>query len=546
MRFLVHVLESIFLLIALIGELGLVNAPDTRKVSAGAIALLWVWKDVRKESFLLPWLKSTLHGLHSRRFVFWGVFGVAGTIALLFVLTKSFALGFSTFDTGIFHQLMWSLSQGMGFHSSLSRAVDFLRDHCVLSLALLSPLYGLFNGAPPVTPVLSALLLLGGIAALLSAFRARWKSSGMAFGLGMLAILLSQALWANLGWGFHENHLGVFGLCVGLSLWIRSGERISRAAYGGAVCAFLLAALAKESLLLQMGTVFLVWGLLDPVGHFRERDGLRRGILVGIGAALLAGFVYYAKLPKHAEKNYFSSYFGYLGSSLDEVVLSLVTSPGKVMATVGFSQIFWYLAAVLVLGGFFFLLERRARVNAMLIPLLVPVGMALIAQYEGLRNPGMHYILEVLPLLWFVSLWHLSRGVGRKAAPVVWVLAVVFFFSISPVRDIRRNLKSALEFSEFREVLRSIPRDRVVMADAAPGVWLSDRPWIVTWWPSLEGLAGRCPELYVVYAPDEITRARRLEEMQALGAQCTPRAKNNFQRIESLSRAGFEFYEPAI
>lgn len=543
-RVLVRALESVFFLLALAGELGLVNAADARKISVVALALLWFRKESRKDSLLLPWLKSVLDQFHGRSFAFWAALGAVGVVAVLFVTTKSYALGFSTFDTGIFHQLMWSLSQGQGFHSSISRAVDFLRDHCVLSLWLLSPLHGFFDGAPVVTPVLSALLLWGGVAALLSAFRARWKSQGLAFGLGMLAVLLSQSLWANLAWGFHENHLGVFGICVGLSLWIRSGERISGWAYVGASLAFIVAAFAKESLLLQVGTLFLVWGFIDPLDHFRERDRLRRGLAVGLGTALIASFVYYTKLPKHAEKNYFSNYFGYLGASLDEVILSLVTSPWKVFATVGVGPVFWYLMAVLALGGFLFLIQPRSRVNAMLIPLFVPVGMATIAQYDGLRNPGMHYVLEVLPLLWFVSLWHLSHGVGRKAAPVAWALAVIFFFSASPMRDIRRNFKSALEFSELRAVLRAIPRDRIVMADAPAGVWLSDRPWILTWWPSLEGLAGRCPELYVVYAPDESTRNKRLEEIQKLGAQCSPPSQKSFRRIESLSSSGYEFYEP--
>jgi hypothetical protein len=353
-------------------------------------------------------------------------------------------------------------------------------------------------------------------------------------------------LWANLAWGFHENHLGFFGICAGLAIWIRAGDRITGVAYFGSTLAFLIAAFSKESLLLQMGALFFLWGLLDPIGHFGERARVGRSVAVGLGAGLLACFVHYAKLPKHTEKNYFSGYFGYLGNSLDEVVLGLVTSPEKVISTVGLSPILWYLITLLVLGGFVFLLNLRARVNVLLIPLLVPVGMGVIAKYDGLRNPGMHYILEILPLLWFVSLWHLSHGVGKKAAPIVWAVAVLFLFTASPLREIRRDFKPALEFSELRKVLRAIPRDRIVMADAAPAVWISDRQWILTWWRSFEGLMGRCPELYVVYAPDDAVRMKRVEEMRALGEQCVSRPQKSFKRLESFSSSGFEFYEPVL
>jgi uncharacterized membrane protein len=541
---LIRSFEGLFFLLLLTGELGFVNAGDSRKVSLVAFVLLWSWRKARQQSVVLPALVGGLARLHVSASAFWGVIGGVASIALLFVLTKSFALGFTTFDTGIFHQLIWAISEGMGFHSSISRAVDFLRDHLVLSLALLSPVYRVFDGSPLLTPIWSALLLVGGIALLISAFRVRWQSSALGFGIAIVPLLISQSIWENLGWGFHDNHVGFFGLCLGFAIWARLRDRFHWKAYFGSVLAFLVAAFSKESLLLQVGTLFLVWSVLDPLKHFSIQGRAKRALSLGLGVGLLACFVYYATLPKHAEKNYFLNYFGYLGSSLHEVAWSLLSAPDRVLEVIGLSPILWYLGTLLTLGGFFFLLKPFDRVNALLIPLLVPVGLAVIAQYDGLRSPGMHYVLEILPLLWFVSLWHLAQGVGRPFAQIVWVIGTLFLFSHSPTREIRRNFASALHFSELRTVLRSIPRDRVVMADAAPAVWLSDRPWILTWWKNLEGLDGRCPELYVVYAPDEATRLSRLDEMRALGLQCRARAQERFERLDPLSRAGFEFYEP--
>lgn len=61
---------------------------------------------------------------------------------------KALALEYPLFDVGIFHQLLWNVSQGNGFLSSISEAEQFLRDHFVLSLSVFTPLYRLAALSP--------------------------------------------------------------------------------------------------------------------------------------------------------------------------------------------------------------------------------------------------------------------------------------------------------------------------------------------------------------------------------------------------------------
>ena len=86
-------------------------------------------------------------------------------LGLLVGLLQTRALQTRLFDVGIFHQILWSLIHGLGFHSSISGAGNFLLDHLSPSLALLAPFFWLSGESPYFLSQVHVLLLFGGAAA---------------------------------------------------------------------------------------------------------------------------------------------------------------------------------------------------------------------------------------------------------------------------------------------------------------------------------------------------------------------------------------------
>ena len=124
------------------------------------------------------------------------------------------ALRTTLWNVGIFHQILWSLSHGLGFHSTISGAGNFLEDHFSPSLVTLVPFFYLSDGNPLTLPIVHTVLIYGGASAwlfLASKVRGVEKSVRENLTRAVLVFILSfESLWKNIGWGFHDECSGIF------------------------------------------------------------------------------------------------------------------------------------------------------------------------------------------------------------------------------------------------------------------------------------------------------------------------------------------------
>jgi uncharacterized membrane protein len=91
--------------------------------------------------------------------------GTCAAWAVALGVAQTMALRAPLYDVGIFHQILWGLSHGYGFLSTLSKAGNFLLDHFAPSLVLLTPVYWLTGSSPLTLAVVQPLLFYGGVAA---------------------------------------------------------------------------------------------------------------------------------------------------------------------------------------------------------------------------------------------------------------------------------------------------------------------------------------------------------------------------------------------
>ncbi|MFZ9596119.1 MAG: DUF2079 domain-containing protein, partial [Bdellovibrionia bacterium] len=303
---------------------------------------------------------QALGGPRVRRGVILGVMLWAMILAVLQVQVLAVPL----YDVGIFHQVLWSLSQGLGFHSSISGAQNFLTDHSSVALALLLPFFQMSGGSVYFLPVIQGVLLWGGAWAWVR-LAERLSESDPALasslpGATVVFILGFESLWRNLRWGFHENAIYFFLLSWALYFYYRSEHvhSLTDELRGGrspsvweqprflralVFCLFLGAAAAKEILLLNLALGFLIWCALD--GKKRKWTFGELGFFVlrvGAAIALFLGFLAFETMGHPADKNYFNRYYAYLGASLPDFLSNLLASPQKVIETVGLGALLKY------------------------------------------------------------------------------------------------------------------------------------------------------------------------------------------------------------
>lgn len=438
---------------------------------------------------------------------------VAAVFALAFCLAilQTFALRFTLYDVGIFHQIVWSVSKGFGFWSSISGAGNFLLDHFSPTLALVVPFFWLTGGAPWILPVLHAVLIFTGIAAWIRlAERVPGVSAGFRPVLvaGVTVFALSfDSLWGNLRWGFHETAISFAASSWALSFWLQE-RRKSISEKSVILVLLLITALSKEILLVDVALALWVWAFIE----FRERAPRARifaAFLIAVGVVLLAGFLWFESIPHPADKNYFDRYYGYLGHSLGEFFSTLFLKPWKIVENVGARELLRYLKTVFLPWLFplgFALVRGWKTPNWLWLAMIGPsFASAALSTYPPLRGDYFHYVLELWPVLAGLTIFALARAGSTR---LVWAWAFLALLSMDqdPIAQFREYGRGAVESRRVVERMKAVPPEAKVMADELSGPWLAGRRFI-TRAPALHFFEG-CPDWMVLRGDEAIPRCQ--------------------------------------
>jgi len=463
---------------------------------------------------------------------------IAFAFALLLIAKgtlKALALEYPLFDVGIFHQLLWNLSQGNGFRSSISGAELFLRDHLVLSLSVFAPFYRLAAlnswtlGAAPgfLTGALLALVFLAWwfLAERFPSATPRqrdWVSSAL-----VLAAFGFETFYGNLHWGLHENLAGAAFLSWALAIYFGARGLIS---FFASLLLLILAALSKESYLLVIA--FTAVGLL-----ISEKKIERKAIFGILSVACLAVFVWYAQSDRDPGKNYFTRYYGYLGANLHSMIQTLVFHPVTALKGMPLKQDLKYVLQIIFPLGLLPLValidgllrkQGRHRIYrwswAIAIGLLPPIGSGLLSTHDTLRDPGLHYFFEFVPVLGILSVIALFSLRSRSMVHWAFVFVLVSWLSFwsEPWRDLIPSFQATLRNADLIEKMNRIPADAVVMTQNGAGPWLASRRKASDW-NQPQSLGGLCPDYFVFEADPAlpVEKARKFAEMEQVLRACS-------------------------
>jgi uncharacterized membrane protein len=540
------------------GKILLKYAPDLRR-SVGLLLLLGFYlrntqprlKAYFEYSVWITVFSRMLDFLRDSHHRYW-VLGIWTGFGVLASILQAYALEVTQYDVGLFHQVLWSLGEGLGPWSSISRAGNFWMDHTALSLVTLVPFFKLMGGHPIFLPILQPILINGGLAALLYFVDhlpkgvdppdndALHTGPGFSFqqilGIStLIAILCFDSTWLNRGWGFHENTIAFFCSLWGFALLFCKTEPSLK--FLLLTFFFLLtAALSKEILLLNFFLSFLLWSLYEPKAQ------LRLGLRV-LSLLLLGGFFWFELQPHPANKNYFVRYYSYLGNGLVEFAKTLVTQPSLVLTAIGKESLqryawdiskYWLFLPLISAG----LIRRFGKADPWeRVPLLrspwlwlVTLGPSLascaLSTYPPLRWIRFHYVMELWPLLFLLTLVGLAR-INSKALATFWGVWMFFQWTSSPLSDVVQYARLAETRAPIREQLLKIARtspDASIAAIEEVGTWLASRKWISRY-PDLELLPDECPAWWIVRDNQELDHPllqARLKKCQALGFTLSP------------------------
>ncbi len=511
------------------GKVYLSHGADPRRAALIlAVFVYGAFPMLREKSSFFRMAISFSHLLTFRRFR-QGFYLIGVVFGVALAIEQTLALRVTLYDVGIFHQILWSLSHGLGFHSTISGAGNFLQDHFSPSLALLVPGFQLALKTPFYLPIVHTLLLfLGGAAWIFLAdrvpgvapdFRKKLSAATTVF------VLCFGSLWGNLRWGFHENALAFSSLSWAFALLFADcGEAILLRGFNRKTIVFglfLIAAASKEILLLDVALFLCCWAMTlfryeVNSQAVNRRHGLKP-IVLGVLAAFLVGFFIYFENSAHpVDKNYFNRYYAYLGQDLKGFVRTLSHSPGVVIQAVGAKELAKYFLTVFSPWLFLplwplwlfprFHNQLREQGDSLpaskiwMIGLLPSFASAALATYPPLRNENFHYVLELWPLLACLTIILLGQ-IRSDRLIWIWVFFIFLKMDQNPLGDLRDFRKESKDVAPVRALLQKISPDSKLVADELAGPWVSGR-LSVTRWPETSWLPAQCPDFIVTRYPE--------------------------------------------
>ncbi len=386
------------------------------------------------------------------------------------------------YDLGVFDQVIWNSLHGRLYESSIMvDSPSVLGIHFSPILLALVPLYTIWSDA-------RFLLIVQTVALAITAFPIYWVARPRVgrWAACLLAgcFLLFPALHGVNLYEFHEIALAT--PLLAFAAWFMLRER-----YGPFLVCLLLAMLTKE----EVGLVVAGFGLYLLIAQRRQVLGVGL-LLVGVTWTLsLITFVIPHFYGNNLGSGYFYQYrYGYLGTNLGQVLQTVLTQPGLVIAHLLIPAKLDFLLLLLVplaglplFGGW------------MLILLLPSLAYSLTADYAPQYSIHYQYTAPLLPFIFFAAAIGLSRvlnwlgkvtrsnsraGATAKSAVLVAlaIAALLSFYFQSDAPPSQHFQAEQFAISSHVQtgyrLLAQIPADAGVIAEATLAPHLSHRSFI--------------------------------------------------------------------
>jgi uncharacterized membrane protein len=302
------------------------------------------------------------------------------------------------FDLGIYDQVVWNISHGRFFKTTLVYETAGAYDHFEPVLALIAPLYWLFPDVR-VLLVIQSLALALGSAPIYAYARYRFGQLGVTNNLVPLLPALIYLIYpplhaANLN-DFHE--VALLPPLLGMALL---GLLMGRRRLLWASLALCL--LVKEDVTVTVLAFGLYIAILRPRG-FTRRDGV---ILAGLAVlwGVLVLYVFYPAMTQGMPYPFVGRRYAWLGSSPEEAITGLASQPvavlGRILRPEKLSFLFQLFAPLLFLP----------LLGWPIIFLAAPVLLYLMmSDYAPQWSIGSYYNPPLLAFLFFATIQAAAR-----------------------------------------------------------------------------------------------------------------------------------------
>ncbi|MEU8248019.1 DUF2079 domain-containing protein [Nonomuraea sp. NPDC048916] len=368
-------------------------------------------------------------GHERHRIILGAITGVAALAYSVLSLTRFAGFRAGAYDLVIFDQAVRSYSRFelpvaivKGVHNDFGPGFAILGDHWSPILALLAPLYWIFDG--PQTLLVAQAVLMAAAAVPLWVFTRRALGSPGVAHVVAVAYTLSWPVAETVAFDFHEAAFAPLLTAVLLERW-QAGRR------GHVVLAALALLCVKE----DMGLLVAGFGLF----LLTQRGGRATGgafVAGGLGFSWLASQVL---IPLFGGRSDYYWAYGALGPDLPAAARTALTDPLTVIAQLGTPPV--KLVTLALLLGLTLLAALGSPLFVMAVPLLAERMLA--SSFPNWWLPEYHYNAFVVVVVFAAGVDCVRRARAKApwltrtwaAGVLVFAVATVPFFSLAALAD---------------------------------------------------------------------------------------------------------------
>ncbi len=365
------------------------------------------------------------------------------------------------YDLGSYSQVIWNVSRGAGFTTSLG-PTEYLTNHFSPLMGLIAPLYWAWPDAR-VLMVVQTLLMVASIVPGYLILRKRYPRLapvlGLAFVLSPLAqqtvleefhgILLVPPLLAWAFYALYTRRTWWMLFFLALTLFVREDMGLYIAAFG----AYLLLFRPKQRLL-----------------------GL--GLIGFGGAAVLV--VINVIMPSFGHAYHHFVAFSALGNSTSEITTNALRDPIRVISSI-FTP-----SKIRALVRFIAPLAGLPILAITYLPLWLPgLFVYLLSNASGAGLLNNWRVASLLPLIWCATAaWLAERSVRWAQIGLIGLMTatLIGFFSLSPFPGGKQFNPGLYEINAHTllgdQIVASVPREASVATQSGLGAVLAPRAWI--------------------------------------------------------------------
>ncbi len=392
-------------------------------------------------------------------------------------------------DVGIFDQSFYTTTRGMFFFNDFENMSHFGIHNSAVFILLL-PIYRL-GGFAALALLMTALLALGAWPLYLLARKRLSAGVGVCFAL--MYLIYAPLHGVNYDQSFHELGFAVAPLMFAIYFFL---DRRYRWMWVG----LLLAMICKEDggfTVAFFGLMGLLaawvqgWILAPPTEasqSARRRLLFHSLVMVAVGTAwvLLSVFIIIPHFRAGVgDYGYFQERYGYLGSSLGEVMIALMTRPGLWIPRVLEWPRISYLLEFVVPTAFLCL-----GAPLLLVPAIPTLAINMLSTFGAMVTSGSRYPSMLIPFFWsaaVLGLWRIlsrvsdpdrRRRIERRWVNTAMVLTILLSlaFNPTPLNDPFHRLPPLTSHSRLVDQLAArIPPSASVSTHPGPSQRLSRR-----------------------------------------------------------------------